>query len=218
MILSAISGSSLLLSLSVLPCGGKSGSSFIKNSFKSLIESFAYKDKTERRLLAVVKCFDFLVKCGTESEKITASLSDDDVKEDNGKKDNDTVNAPTTVKKPPNSVLLKKFSKGKILELEIHAKIPEKRLYEGLHKLLEGWKQYGLKNLVFNITNMIITGKLVNDSILFLRSTLFEIMVLPNGDGRSLIKFNKKTGSTKTLTKLATEIQIILQKEGVLDK
>ena len=43
-------------------------------------------------------------------------------------------------------------------------------------------------------------------------------MVLPNGDGRSLIKFNKKTGSTKTLTKLATEIQIILQKEGVLDK
>lgn len=155
---------------------------------------------------------------GTESEKIAASLSDDDLKEDNDKKDNDTVNAPTTVKKPPNSVLLKKFSKGKILELEIHAKIPEKRLYEGLHKLLEGWKQYGLKNLVFNITNMIITGKLVNDSILFLRSTLFEIMVLPNGDGRSLIKFNKKTGSTKTLTKLATEIQIILQKEGVLDK
>lgn len=155
---------------------------------------------------------------GTESEKIAASLSGDDLKEDNDKKDNDTVNAPTTVKKPPNSVLLKKFSKGKILELEIHAKIPEKRLYEGLHKLLEGWKQYGLKNLVFNITNMIITGKLVNDSILFLRSTLFEIMVLPNGDGRSLIKFNKKTGSTKTLTKLATEIQIILQKEGVLDK
>nr|CAI6379352.1 CBM_HP1_G0004200.mRNA.1.CDS.1 [Saccharomyces cerevisiae] len=138
---------------------------------------------------------------GTESEKIAASLSDDDLKEDNDKKDNDTVNAPTTVKKPPNSVLLKKFSKGKILELEIHAKIPEKRLYEGLHKLLEGWKQYGLKNLVYLFTIY-----------------AFEPWFVPNGDGRSLIKFNKKTGSTKTLTKLATEIQIILQKEGVLDK
>ena len=113
---------------------------------------------------------------------------------------------------------MKKLSKGKILELDVRAKISEKRLYEGLHKLLEGWKQYGLKNLGINTADMIISGKLVNDGILSLRSTLFEIVILPNGSGRSLIKFNKKTGSTKTLTKFATEIQIILQKEGVLDE
>ncbi|QHS71898.1 serine/threonine protein kinase [Saccharomyces paradoxus] len=155
---------------------------------------------------------------GNKEDKIAASPINDDMNEDDVNENNDKENAPNTIKKSSNGAFLKKFSKGKILELEIHAKIPEKRLYEGLRRLLEGWKQYGLKTLGFNYTDMIITGKLANESILFLRSTLFEIMVLPNGDSRSLIKFNKKTGSTKTLTKLATEIQIILQKEGVLDK
>ena len=144
-----------------------------------------------------------------QHENITTSLSNDNIKKNDDTKD--------TIREYSNVSFLKKFSKGKILELEIHAKIPAERLFEGLHKLLEGWKQYGLKNLGFDTANMIITGKLVNDNILSLRSTLFEIIVLPNRDDRSLIKFNKKTGSTKTLKKLGYEIQIVLQKEGVLD-
>ncbi|EJS44542.1 kcc4p [Saccharomyces arboricola H-6] len=155
------------------------------------------------------------VKKETEYDNNEASLSsNDNIKESNNTKDEPTI----TPEKSSSVSLLKKFSKGKILELEIDVKLPGKRLYDGLHKLLEGWKQYGLKNLEFDAANMIITGKLVNDSILSLRSTLFEIMVLPNGNNLSLIKFNKRTGSTKTLMKLATEIQIILQKEGVLGK
>ncbi|QID83876.1 serine/threonine protein kinase [Saccharomyces pastorianus] len=142
-------------------------------------------------------------------ENVTTSISNSNIKKN--------VNTKDTVRESSNVSFLKKFSKGKILELEIHVKIPAERLFEGLHKLLEGWKQYGLKNLRFDTPNMIITGKLVNDNILSLRSTLFEIIVLPNGDDRSLIKFNKKTGSTKTLKKLGYEIQIVLQKEGVLD-
>ncbi|CAI4056489.1 serine/threonine protein kinase SKDI_03G0480 [Saccharomyces kudriavzevii IFO 1802] len=154
------------------------------------------------------------VKKELKHDSIATNLPDDNVKENN----NATAEAPSRIKKSSNVSILKNISKGKILELEIHAKIPNKRLFEGLHKLLEGWKQYGLKKLGFDAAKMIIKGKLVNDSILSLRSTLFEIIVLPNGDDRSLIKFNKKTGSSKVLTKLATEIQIILQKEGVLDK
>ncbi|CCD22224.1 protein kinase GIN4 NDAI_0A00660 [Naumovozyma dairenensis CBS 421] len=125
-----------------------------------------------------------------------------------------------TTEKKRNVSFFRKFSNNsatiKGYDHEIYVNIGSRQLYTGLRKLLEGWTQYGLKDVRSDNTAMKITGKLANDNILSLRSTLFELLVEPKGSKYSLIGFTKVQGSSKVVRRLFTEIEKVLNKEGVL--
>ena len=97
----------------------------------------------------------------------------------------------------------------------IYASVSQKQMYDGLQHLLRGWTKYGLKGVKTNSRNYSINGKLANDNILSLRSTVFEITVKQNGKS-SCITITKKSGSTKAVKRLSSEIEKVLQKEKVL--
>lgn len=100
-------------------------------------------------------------------------------------------------------------------EPELRVKVSQRQLYNGLSKLLKNWTQYGLKDVKVFSSSMSITGKLSNDNILSLRSTVFELVVESRNEGAT-VKIRKKSGSSKTLKRLVDEIEKVLEKEGVL--
>ena len=119
-------------------------------------------------------------------------------------------------KKSSSSSFFRKFSNNSEGFREVlDSSVPQKQMYEGLQHLLKGWTKYGLKSVKSNPRNATITGKLANDNILALRSTVFEIAVTPDGKN-SRVTITKKSGSTKAVRRLSSEIQKVLQKENVL--
>ena len=110
----------------------------------------------------------------------------------------------------------RKFSNNNEDSVDIlYASVSQKQMYDGLQHLLRGWTKYGLKGVKTNPRNYSINGKLANDNILSLRSTVFEISVKQNGKS-SCIAVTKKSGSTKAVKRLSSEIEKVLQKEKVL--
>ncbi|CCF58058.1 hypothetical protein KAFR_0D04100 [Kazachstania africana CBS 2517] len=93
--------------------------------------------------------------------------------------------------------------------------IAARQVFDGLRRLLNGWSKYGLKNVRSVSSTMTISGKLSSDNILSLRSTNFEIKVTSNGESSSVL-IRKKSGSSKAVLRLTTEIENIFSKEGVL--
>ncbi|GMM58061.1 protein kinase [Maudiozyma humilis] len=123
--------------------------------------------------------------------------------------------APET-KKSSNNSFFRKFSNNSEGFREVlESSVSQKQMYEGLQHLLKGWTKYGLKSVKSNPRNATITGKLANENILALRSTVFEIVVSPDGKN-SRVTITKKSGSTKAVRRLSSEIQKVLQKENVL--
>ncbi|SMN21406.1 similar to Saccharomyces cerevisiae YDR507C GIN4 Protein kinase involved in bud growth and assembly of the septin ring [Maudiozyma saulgeensis] len=97
----------------------------------------------------------------------------------------------------------------------LYASVSQKQMYDGLQHLLRGWTKYGLKGVRTNSRSSSISGKLANDNILSLRSTVFEITVTQRGKN-SCITIAKKSGSTKAVKRLSSEIEKVLKKENVL--
>lgn len=97
----------------------------------------------------------------------------------------------------------------------LYSSVTPKQLFDGLQHLLRGWTKYGLKGVKSNSNNLTITGKLANENILALRSTVFEVAISQNGKF-SCVNIVKKSGSTKAVKRLSTEIQNVLRKESVL--
>lgn len=124
--------------------------------------------------------------------------------------------------KKSNMSFFRKFSKSsnekesKSFEAELYAKVSAKQLFNGLQTLLRGWTKYGLKDVKSYPEKFTLTGKLSNENILSLRSTLFEIVIWERGNA-SIVGFRKKSGSSKTLKRLVNEIEKVLVKEGVLN-
>lgn len=181
-------------------------------------------------------------KQATGQEKIKSMIPEDSQKnasreelnEDDNRKHNDIkavneVNIPKkreTVDIPKKSSVsfLRKISgagpadKSKApIQTVLKANVPAKQMFNGLENLLRGWTKYGLKNVKPNATHMKIDGKLANDNILSLRSTVFNISVTGSGKS-SVVTITKKSGSSKAVKRLANEIQNVLNKEGVLQQ
>lgn len=125
--------------------------------------------------------------------------------------------------KKRNTSFFRKFSKSSNektngeFDAELYASVAAKQLFNGLQNLLQGWKKYGLKGVKSMPDKLTLTGKLSSENILSLRSTLFEMVVWSRGKG-SIVGFRKKSGSTKTLKRLVSEIEKVLLKERVLTK
>ncbi|CAB4255236.1 similar to Saccharomyces cerevisiae YDR507C GIN4 Protein kinase involved in bud growth and assembly of the septin ring, proposed to have kinase-dependent and kinase-independent activities [Maudiozyma barnettii] len=110
----------------------------------------------------------------------------------------------------------RKFSNSNEEYVQIlYATVSQKQMFDGLQHLLRGWTKYGLKGVKTNPRNSSISGKLANDNILSLRSTVFEIAVTQRGKD-SCITIAKKSGSTKAVKRLSSEIEKVLKKENVL--
>lgn len=129
----------------------------------------------------------------------------------------------TSNDKKRNNSFFRKFSKSSTpvvsnsYDSKLYATVSAKQLFNGLNNLLRGWSKYGLKDVVSFEDTMTITGRLSGENILSLRSTLIEIVVYTE-DEFGVIAFRKKSGSTKTMKRLAGEIENVLNKEGVLQK
>ncbi|CCE63453.1 hypothetical protein TPHA_0E03640 [Tetrapisispora phaffii CBS 4417] len=102
-------------------------------------------------------------------------------------------------------------------EVNLYSSVTETQLFNGLQNLLKGWTNYGLKDVKVDKQKKMIVGKLSNDNILSLRSTIVELCVFTESKF-SVIGIRKKSGSSKTMRRLASEIEKVLSKEGVLQK
>ncbi|SCW03039.1 LAFE_0G01596g1_1 [Lachancea fermentati] len=125
------------------------------------------------------------------------------------------------VEKKRNKSFFRKFSKSRDEKIagefdqRFNTVINCDQMFNALSKLLTAWKNYGLKDVRSSPSRKSITGKLSSENFLSLRSTLFEIVVLPRGSG-SYIGFAKKSGSTKTFNRLVKEIEKILESKNAL--
>ncbi|CCC68944.1 hypothetical protein NCAS_0B08600 [Naumovozyma castellii] len=130
---------------------------------------------------------------------------------------------PPNVEKKRNVSFFRKFSKSSAVstltkngfDYEVYVNVSAPQLYKGLLRLLQGWSKYGLKDVKSQSNYMKLTGKLSNDNILSLRSTVFEMIVESKGK-QSVVGFNKISGSSKTVRRLFVEIEKVLRQEGVL--
>lgn len=126
----------------------------------------------------------------------------------------------TNTEKKRNVSFFRKFSKSSEKDItafdgEINTTVSAKQLFLGLQNLLHGWTQYGLKDVRSYPERMTLTGKLASENILSLRSTLFEMVIWSRGKA-SVVGFRKKSGSSKAIRRLITEVQKVLLKEGVI--
>ena len=117
----------------------------------------------------------------------------------------------------------RKFSQGaekKVgpasFDCELKASVSAPKMFKALDRLLKEWTDYGLKQVKSVPSQSVIYGKLTSDNILSLRSTGFMIAISEGEGNGSVIRFTKKTGSTKTFNRLVNEIEKILEKEKVL--
>ncbi|KAG0669598.1 hypothetical protein C6P45_003588 [Maudiozyma exigua] len=132
------------------------------------------------------------------------------------REDSNNNNNANRKKSSSSMSFFRKFSNNNEDSVDIlYASVSQKQMYDGLQHLLRGWTKYGLKGVKSNPRNYSITGKLANDNILSLRSTVFEISVKQNSKS-SCITVTKKSGSTKAVKRLSSEIEKVLQKEKVL--
>ncbi|SCU95664.1 LAFA_0G01508g1_1 [Lachancea sp. 'fantastica'] len=131
---------------------------------------------------------------------------------------------PAAAKKA-NKSFFRKFSskshedkKSQTYNAVLHTVIDETQMFNALSKLLVAWKEYGLKDVRAIPSERKIKGKLSSDNIFSLRSTLFEISILPNNKNSpgSDIGFEKLSGSGKTFRKLLSEIEKILESKKAL--
>ncbi|CAR29024.1 hypothetical protein ZYGR_0W00520 [Zygosaccharomyces rouxii] len=128
----------------------------------------------------------------------------------------------TNSDKKRNVSFFRKFSKSNEKDTtgfdgEINTTVSAKQLFLGLQNLLHGWTQYGLKDVRSHPEKMTLTGKLTSENILSLRSTLFEMVVWSRGKV-SVVGFRKKSGSSKAMRRLVSEVEKVLLKEGVISK
>ncbi|CEP64316.1 uncharacterized protein LALA0_S11e01354g [Lachancea lanzarotensis] len=130
---------------------------------------------------------------------------------------------PAATKKS-NKSFFRKFSskshddkKSRSYDAVLHTVIDETQMFNALSKLLVAWKEYGLKDVKALSSEKKIKGKLSSDNMFSLRSTLFEISILPsNKSPGSDIGFEKLSGSGKTFRKLLHEIEKILESKKAL--
>ncbi|EDO18975.1 hypothetical protein Kpol_2002p46 [Vanderwaltozyma polyspora DSM 70294] len=133
-------------------------------------------------------------------------------------------NAKHSSDKPRSTSFFRKISKGLTVQndttgydVKLFSNVSVTQLYNGLFNLLKGWKDYGLKEIKSNKEAFSISVRLSSDNILSLRSTFVDMVVFSEGK-HSVIGFRKKSGSSKTLKRLTSEVEKVLRKEGVLAK
>ncbi|AMD19516.1 HCL635Wp [Eremothecium sinecaudum] len=113
----------------------------------------------------------------------------------------------------------RKFSREKPkdqFDYKLETIVNDAKMFRALDKLIHGWTSYGLKGVSSNVVDFVISGKLANDNLLSLRSTAFEISVVPSENNGSIVRFSKNSGSKKAFFRLTNEVEKILEKEDVL--
>ncbi|KAH3688521.1 hypothetical protein WICPIJ_000511 [Wickerhamomyces pijperi] len=111
----------------------------------------------------------------------------------------------------------KSKSKDQTLE-DLQTVYSRKEIFEILKRLLNSWKDYGLKNLNYNDSRNIITGEISKHNFMNYSTTHFQIRVMDRGDNGkySSVGFDKIKGSNKALKTLYHEIMKIFARENVL--
>ena len=168
-------------------------------------------------------------RLGDEREAKRNGFTDKHVDEDRGETLENLGGTKPTGKKVSAKSFFKKFSANNNSnnnskpqdqsvpagELLLYTRVNATKLFDVLLKLLKSWKKYGLKKVESAPTSLTISGKLAKDNIFALRSTIFEIKVLPSGKF-SIIDIQKKSGSSKAVRRLYYELQNVLGREGAL--
>lgn len=97
--------------------------------------------------------------------------------------------------------------------------LPKQEMLTALYALLTSWTNFGLKDLRKDAIGFNITGAISSSNSFNLKSCKFRIKVNSRDvNQKSELICAKMKGSSATANTLFTEIQRVLQKEGVLDK
>lgn len=89
-------------------------------------------------------------------------------------------------------------------------------IYMTLKRLLSGWSDYGLSNLVADDQHMVITGEVSKNNMMGVSKSKFKLSIDKRGKKGSTVRFDKEKGSSKTFKTLVGEVERIMTRENLL--
>lgn len=108
------------------------------------------------------------------------------------------------------------FSGSKPISKSMNTVYEPKEMYLTLQRLLQGWTDYGLKNMVADDGKLVITGDISKANLIGLSKAKFRLVVSSHGKKGSSVRFDKEKGSSKTFKTLVREVERILTRENIL--